>query len=157
MKRILTFVMLFLGTFAFAQKHSVTGKVTDQTGYPVIGLSVIEQGTQNGAITDADGNYSITTASPSSVLVFDALGYTTVTEQVGGRSVINVEVAEEALALDAVVAIGYGSVRKKDLTTAVSIVSTEDVATRPITEASGLIQGKVAGVQVQQTSGLPGS
>ena len=157
MKRILTIVMLFLGTFAFAQKHSVTGKVTDQTGYPVIGLSVIEQGTQNGAITDADGNYSITTASPSSVLVFDALGYTTVTEQVGGRSVINVEVAEEALALDAVVAIGYGSVRKKDLTTAVSIVSTEDVATRPITEASGLIQGKVAGVQVQQTSGLPGS
>ena len=87
MKRILTIVMLFLGTFAFAQKHSVTGKVTDQTGYPVIGLSVIEQGTQNGAITDADGNYSITTASPSSVLVFDALGYTTVTEQVGGRSV----------------------------------------------------------------------
>ena len=64
---------------------------------------------------------------------------------------------DATLALDAVVAIGYGSVRKKDLTTAVSIVSTEDAALRPVSEASGLIQGKVAGVQVQQTSGLPGS
>lgn len=70
---------------------------------------------------------------------------------------MNVALAEESLVLDEVVAIGYGSVRKKDLTTAVSTVSTEDMQLRPVTEASGFIQGKVAGVQVTQTSGLPGS
>ncbi len=91
------------------------------------------------------------------VLEFTALGYSTVVEQVNNRAVIDVESAEEAMVLDAVVAIGYGSVRKKDLTTAVSTVSTEDMKLRPVTEASGFIQGKVAGVTVQQTSGQPGS
>ena len=156
MKKILVFILMLTGTLAFAQRHAVTGRVTDPSGEPVIGLTVLEQGTTNGATTDANGKYSIT-AAPSSVLSFEALGYTTVTETVGSRNVIDVVVSEEALELDAVVAIGYGSVRKKDLTTAVSIVSTDDAIHRPITEASGLIQGKVAGVQVQQTSGLPGS
>ena len=157
MKRILVFVMMLLSMAAYAQKRTITGTVVDGTGYPVIGMMVLEQGTQNGAVTGTDGQYSISVSGPAAVLVFDALGYATVTETVGNRSVINVTVTEEALALDAVVAIGYGSVRKKDLTTAVSIVSTEDVNFRPVTEASGLIQGKVAGVQVQQTSGQPGS
>ena len=157
MKKLIVFVMLLLGATAFAQKRTVTGTVTDELGYPVIGMMVLEEGTQNGSATDANGRYSITVASDNSVLVFDALGYQTVRETVGGRSVIDVTAPEEALMLDAVVAIGYGSVRKKDLTTAVSVVSTEDVNLRPVTEASGLIQGKVAGVQVQQTSGLPGA
>ena len=78
-------------------------------------------------------------------------------EAVNNRAVVDVVSAEEAMVLDAVVAIGYGSVRKKDLTTAVSTVSTEDMKLRPVTEASGFIQGKVAGVTVQQTSGQPGS
>ena len=149
--------MMFLGVAAYAQRKAVTGTVTDGSGYPAIGITVMEQGTQNGTVTDADGRYSITVSGPQAVLVYEALGYGTVTETVAGRSVIDVTIQEEALALDAVVAIGYGSVRKKDLTTAVSIVSTEDAALRPVSEASGLIQGKVAGVQVQQTSGLPGS
>ncbi|MBO4634830.1 MAG: TonB-dependent receptor [Bacteroidales bacterium] len=157
MKKILVFVMLLLGMTAYAQKHAVTGTVTDGTGYPVIGMMVLEQGTQNGAVTGQDGQYSITVSSPSATLVFDALGYASLEEPVRGRRVVNVTVTEESLTLDAVVAIGYGSVRKKDLTTAVSIVSTEDINFRPVTEASGLIQGKVAGVQVQQTSGQPGS
>jgi len=157
MKRLIVFVMLLLSVSVFAQKRTVTGTVTDNLGYPVIGMMVLEEGTQNGSATDADGRYSITVAGDQSVLVFDALGYANVRETVAGRSVIDVTVKEESLMLDAVVAIGYGSVRKKDLTTAVSVVSTEDVTLRPVTEASGLIQGKVAGVQVQQTSGLPGS
>jgi TonB-linked SusC/RagA family outer membrane protein len=148
---------MLLSVAAYAQKRTVTGTVKDGSGLPAIGITVLEQGTQNGTVTDADGRYSITVAGAQSVLSYEALGYSTVTETVGSRSVIDVTVLEEALELDAVVAIGYGSVRKKDLTTAVSIVSTEDAALRPVTEASGLIQGKVAGVQVQQTSGLPGS
>ena len=107
-------------------------------------------------VTDVDGAYSITVSSPQATLEFNALGYETVVEQVGGRAVIDVVSAEEATALEGAVAIGYGSVRKQDLTTAVSVVSNDDMKLRPVSEASGFIQGKVAGVQVQQTSGLPG-
>ena len=157
MRKILSILILtLLGVSAYAQV-AVRGKVVDQNGEPVIGLTVLERGTQNGVVTDADGNYAITVRGADAVLEFNSLGYATVQETVGGRNVINVVAAEEALQLDAVVAIGYGSVRKRDLTTAVSVVSTEDIQLRPVTEASGFIQGKVAGVQVTQTSGLPGS
>lgn len=158
MRKYLTMlVLLIAGTAAFAQQHSVKGTVVDSQGYPVIGMTVMEKGTQNGTTTDADGNYLLNLSSASSAVEFNALGYKAVTEQVAGRSVINITAQEEAIALDAVVAIGYGTVRKRDLTTAVSTVSNEDMQLRPVTEASGFIQGKVAGVTVQQTSGLPGS
>ena len=170
MRKILTAALLLLGITAFAQQHSVKGTVTDQNGYPVIGMAVLtdqngypvigmavqEQGTSNGVVTDENGEYSITVASPQASLEFNSLGYETVIEQVNGRAVIDVVSSESAIALDAVVAIGYGSVKKQDLTTAVSVVSNEDMKLRPVSDASGFIQGKVAGVQVQQTSGLPG-
>ena len=158
MRKYLTMVMLLLiGMTAYAQQHSVKGTVVDQNGVPVIGMTVMEMGTQNGTTTDIDGNYQLGVSSGNASLEFAALGYATVVEQINNRAVINVVSEEEAMVLDAVVAIGYGSVRKKDLTTAVSTVSTEDMKLRPVTEASGFIQGKVAGVTVQQTSGLPGS
>lgn len=157
MKKFLVILTLLLGPLALAQRQTVTGTVTDRSGEPVMGLAVLEQGTSNGAITDLDGKYTITVSSRDALLEYTAIGYATAIEVVGSRTVIDVVVEDESLFLDAVVAIGYGSVRKRDLTTAVSTVSTEDVAFRPVTEASGLIQGKVAGVQVQQTSGLPGS
>ena len=157
MKKILVFVMMLLSITAFAQKHIVTGTVTDGQGVPVVGVMVIEKGTTNGVVTDGNGYYSITVSGSGAVLLFDVLGYSNASETVGNRDTVNVTITEEALELDAVVAIGYGSVRKADLTTAVSVVSTEDVSFRPVTEAAGLIQGKVAGVQVQQTSGQPGS
>ena len=157
MHKLLVVLLMFASVVSFAQQHSVNGTVKDQNGQPVIGLTVLEQGTKNGVITNADGRYDITVSSSEAVLEFSSLGYSTVTEKVGGRVVINVDVHETAIALDAVVAIGYGSVRKKDLTTAVSTVNTEDMALRPVTDASGFIQGKVSGVQVTQTSGQPGS
>ena len=158
MRKYLTMVVLLIMSIPmFAQQHSVKGTVVDQNGQPIIGMTVMEQGTQNGTTTDIDGNYQITVSSGEAVLEFTALGYQTVVEAVNNRSVIDITSAEEAMVLDAVVAIGYGSVRKKDLTTAVSTVSTEDMKLRPVTEASGFIQGKVAGVTVQQTSGQPGS
>lgn len=156
MRKILTLALLFLSVSVFAQQHSVKGTVTDQNGLPVIGMAVMEQGTTNGVVTDENGEYSITVASPQASLEFNSLGYETVIEQVNGRAVIDVVSSESAIALDAVVAIGYGAVKKQDLTTAVSVVSNEDMKLRPVSDASGFIQGKVAGVQVQQTSGLPG-
>ncbi len=156
-KFLVLILMLCAGTFAHAQQ-TVKGTVVDNTGLPIIGLSVIEVGTNNGTTTDVDGNYSITIKGGADVsLEFNSLGYATVTEKVNGRSVINVTMQDDAIMLDAVVAIGYGTVKKRDLTTAVSTVSTDDVKLRPVNEASGFIQGKVAGVTVQQTSGLPGS
>lgn len=158
MRKYLTMVVLLFTSMAIhAQQHSVKGTVVDQNGLPVIGMTVMEQGTGNGTTTDADGNWQLNVSSGGANLEFSSLGYQTIVEKVGSRAVINVTSAEEAIALDAVVAIGYGSVRKKDLTTAVSTVSNEDMKLRPVTEASGFIQGKVAGVTVQQTSGLPGS
>ena len=156
MRKILTLALLFLSVSVFAQQHSVKGTVTDQNGLPVIGMAVMEQGTTNGVVTDENGEYSITVSSPDVTLEFYSLGYETVTEAVRGRAVIDVVSGEEATALEGAVAIGYGTVKKQDLTTAVSVVSNEDMKLRPVSEASGFIQGKVAGVQVQQTSGLPG-
>lgn len=144
MRKFLVVLLMFASVLAFAQQHSVNGTVKDQNGQPVVGLTVLEQGTKNGVITNVDGHYDIRVSSSESVLEFSALGYSTVTEKVGGRTNIDVEVNETAIALDAVVAIGYGSVRKKDLTTAVSTVNTEDMALRPVTDASGFIQGKVS-------------
>ena len=150
-------LLLATALSALAQQHTVKGTVVDSQGYPLPGLTVMEKGTQNGTVTDSKGAYTLNVSSPSAVLEFDSLGYRTLTVPVGDRAVIDATVEEEAIALDAVVAIGYGTVRKRDLTTAVSTVSNEDMALRPITETSGFIQGKVAGVTVQQTSGLPGS
>ncbi len=158
MRKCLTMVLLLVASLsALAQQHTVRGTVVDPQGYPVAGLTVMEKGTSNGTATDSQGTYTLNLSSGQAVLEFNSLGYRTLTVQVGGKSVIDVTVEEEAIALDAVVAIGYGTVRKRDLTTAVSTVSNEDMALRPVTEASGFIQGKVAGVTVQQTSGLPGS
>ena len=138
-------------------ERTVSGTVVDSDGVPVIAMGVVEDGTPNGTVTDADGNYTITLTGSDPVLRYEALGYSVVREKVGGRARINVTVKTEAIALDAVVAIGYGTAKKRDLTTAISTISTEDMKTRPITDAAGFIQGKVAGVTAQQTSGLPGS
>ncbi len=158
MRKYLSLVMLlFVSVAIHAQQRSVKGTATDQNGLPIIGMSVLEQGTDNGTVTDIDGQWQLSVSSAEASLEFAALGYQTIVEKVGNRSVIDIVSAETAIALDAVVAIGYGTVRKKDLTTAVSTVSNEEMKVRPVTEASGFIQGKVAGVSVQQTSGLPGS
>lgn len=158
MRKYLSLVMLlFVSVAIHAQQRSVKGTATDQNGLPIIGMSVVEQGTDNGTVTDIDGQWQLSVSSAEASLEFAALGYQTIVEKVGNRSVIDIVSSETAIALDAVVAIGYGTVRKKDLTTAVSTVSNEEMKVRPVTEASGFIQGKVAGVSVQQTSGLPGS
>lgn len=140
-----------------SESFIVNGKVTDQNGLPIAGLVVVQKGTSNGVTTGADGSYKIEVSDKDATLEFSALGYATVEERIQGRHSINVTTSEETLMLDEVIAIGYGSVKKKDLTTAVASVSTEDMQLRPVSEASGFIQGKVAGVQVIQTSGLPGS
>lgn len=156
---VLAAMLTVFAPAAFAQSApTVTGTVTDQSGLPVIGATIIEQGTTNGATTGVDGSYSLKLrgGGNSANLIFLSLGFVSQTVPVNGRTKIDVKLAEDAVALDAVVAIGYGTVKQKDLTTAVSIVKTDDLARRPITSASGALQGKAAGVQVIQPNGSPG-
>lgn len=157
MKKYLVLALMLLCTASFAQQFRVKGVIVDKGGVPVVGMTVLEKGTKNGTTTDIDGVYTLEVSSAEAVLEFISLGYKTVSVAVNSQSVVDVTVEEESLGLDEVVVIGYGTVKKRDLSTAVSVVSTDDMNLRPVTQASGFIQGKVAGVTVQQTSGQPGS
>lgn len=155
----LAIAMLFAPvSAAWAQSTDVSGVVTDKSGQPIIGATVLEKGTTNGVSTGIDGNYTLKLRSDvrAASLEFQSLGYVSQTIAVNGRTKIDVQLSEDAIALDAVVAIGYGTVKQKDLTTAVSVVKTDDLDRRPVTSVSGALQGKAAGVQVIQPNGAPG-
>ena len=157
MKNKLSAFMLALfatvGTL-FAQNR-VVGTVTDDIG-PVIGASVMEKGTQNGAVTDLDGNYVIT-VKPGATLVFSSIGYATQEIAVGSQSTINVLLKEDTEFLDEVVVVGYGTMKRSDLSGASVSMKEEDLKGSIITNLDQSLQGRAAGVSAVQTSGAPGS
>ena len=138
----------------FAQAQEVSGNVSDANG-PLPGASVVEKGTTNGTQTDFDGNFIIT-VSENATLVISYIGYSTTEEAVNERSTVNVTLAEDAQALDEVVIIGYGTTTVKDATGSVTSVTAKDFNGGVISSPEQLIQGKTAGVNIQQTSGEPG-
>ncbi len=151
--------MLLTLTFSlsvYAQNITVTGTVIDNTGEPLIGATVMQKGTQHGVATDIDGNYTITVPAKSA-LVFSYIGYDTREESVNNRSKIDVVLSPNSTMLDEVVAIGYGTVRKKDLTGAVASVSGSELAKVPVTSAAQALAGKAAGVNIVSQSGAPGA
>ena len=137
------------------QQRRVTGKVVDASGNPLPGVNILEKGTTNGAISDADGNYTLTVASANSILSFSFIGYVTQESLVGTQSIVNVTLAEAVSALEEIVVVGYSTQARKSLTGAVSTVNaatlSESSAVNPITR----LQGKVAGVTIlnQHTPG----
>ncbi len=139
------------------QQSNVTGAITDSSGEPLIGVTVVVKGTTNGTITDFDGNYTLSNVPDDAVVVFSFIGMSTQEVAVAGKSVIDVVLEEEAIGLDEVVAVGYGVQRKSSLTGSISQVKDEDVSNRTITSAEQALQGKTAGVQIVTTSGAPGS
>lgn len=150
------FLLLMLPMSFFAQQ-TVNGTVTESaTGLPVPGVNIIVQGTTNGTITDFDGNYTLTNVENENVLVFSFLGFTTKEVAYTGQETVNIQLDESENALDEIVVIGYGSVRKKDATGAVNQVSTEDFNKGQISTAGELITGKIAGVNVTSGGGAPG-
>jgi iron complex outermembrane receptor protein len=142
--------------FGLAQAQEVSGTVSDATG-PLPGASVVVKGTTTGTQTDFDGNYTLDGVDANAVLVFSYIGYATQEVPVNGRSTINVTLEEDAQALDEVVIIGYGQTTVKDATGSVTAVTSEDFNGGVISSPEQLIQGKTAGVNIQQTSGEPGA
>jgi TonB-dependent starch-binding outer membrane protein SusC len=156
-KLMLSLFLICFSAGLMAQKHTVTGKVNDegdQAGIP--GATVLEKGTTNGTITDADGKYSITVSNTMDTLVFSFIGYKTMEIPVIGRAVVDVVLISDLTELDEVVVIGYGTQKKKVVTGAISTVNSEQIERIPVLRVEQAMQGQTAGVQVTQMSGQPG-
>lgn len=139
------------------QQRSVSGKVTDSAGGPLPGVSVVVKGTTTGTITDIDGKYSLGNIPANASLIFSFVGMKTLEVEVGGKSSLNVKLEEESIGLEEVVAVGYGTVKKSDLTGSVSSVKTTELQQTPMTSIDQGLIGRASGVQVTQTSGMPGA
>ena len=139
--------------FAFAQK-TIRINVKDSSGEPVIGASVLEKGTRNGGVTDFDGNLTIKLSGNNPVQI-SYIGMKSQTVKVGNKTSIDVVLEDDATTLNDVVVIGYGTVRKKDLTGSVATVNNKALAEVPVASASEALTGKMAGVQVTTTEGSP--
>ena len=148
----LMLVMLLVSATALAQSVTVTGNVTDQTGEVVIGASILEKGTSNGTITDFDGNFSIS-VDANATLVISYVGYQTQEVALKGKKVVNVVMSEDAQLLQEVVAVGYGTQTKKEITGSVSSVKAESFNQGVSANPMGLIQGKVAGLTIIKNGG----
>lgn len=145
--------------YSSAQQNGrkVSGKVTDASGASLPGVSVVVKGTTNGVITDNGGNYSISNIPENSTLQFSFVGMKTQEVAVGGKSSISVKLEEETTNIEEVVAIGYGTMKKSDITGSVASVTPEKLVDRPVTNVGQALQNKVAGVQViKQAAGDPG-
>ena len=147
-------IMLFFAASLSAQ--TVKGTVIDNTGEPVIGASVFEQGVQgNGVATDIDGNFTLTLKGNSKKLKISYIGMKTQIVNVAGKSTVSVKLEDESNSLNDVVVIGYGTVKKKDLTGSVSSISAKDIANVPVSNVSEAMTGKLAGVNITTTEGSP--
>lgn len=154
---IISLLILPLFSQVIAQENTtITGNVADKYGEPVPGLTVVEKGTTNGTITNLDGDYTITVSGSTSILVFSFVGMETQEIQVNNNLVINVSMEDSSIELEEVVAIGYGSVKKGDLTGAVATISSDDLEKVPVTSLDQSLQGMASGVQVTQLSAQPG-
>ena len=138
------------------QQKSVSGKVTDSSGATLPGVSVILKGTTNGTITDSNGKYELSKIPANAVLQFSFVGMKTKEITLGNKTIVNVILVEESVGIEEVVAIGYGTQRKSDLTGSVASVSANNLKERAVTSFGEALIGQIAGVQIQQINGAPG-
>ncbi len=139
------------------QQQKVSGKVTDSSDTPLPGVTVVIKGTTQGTVTNADGEYSIDNIPNDAILQFSFVGMRSQEIIVAGKLQIDVTMQEEAIGIEEVVAIGYGTQKKVNLTGAISTVSGDEMIKRPVTNAATMIQGLLPGVQIVQNSGEPGN
>ena len=139
------------------QGKKVTGVVVDATGEPVIGANVVVKGTTNGTITDFDGNYTIEGVSASDVLVFSYIGYLSQEITIGNQAAINVTLSEDSQALEEVVVVGYGVMRKSDVTGSIGVAKGDELTKNQNFSALDNLRGKVSGVNIFSNSSQPGA
>ncbi|MDE6629764.1 MAG: TonB-dependent receptor plug domain-containing protein, partial [Muribaculaceae bacterium] len=149
-------LMLAVSVTALAQTLTVHGTVVDPDGEPVIGGTVLVSGTNKATATDIDGKYSLAGVPSDGKLEFRYVGFQNLTENVAGRSEINVTMKQDSQLLDEVVVVGYGVQKKSDVTGAMTNVSAKELNTRPVSNAFEALQGKAAGVDIT-TSERPGT
>ena len=143
--------------FAFAQNTTVSGKIVDTGGDALIGVNVTVKGTIHGTVTDVNGSYVLSNVPAKSTLVISYVGFKTEEVAVSGRAAINVTLKEDAIGLDEFVAIGYGTVKKRDLTGAVSSVKADEIKLAPVSNPIEAMQGRVAGLDIAREDGRVGA
>ena len=157
MKQKVTLIYLLLfSVFAFSQQIKVTGTIKDNSGYPLPGVNIVEDGTQNGVTSDFDGKFSIS-ANKGSILTFTYVGFKTQTITVDKSVNLDLVLTDDVAKLDEIVAIGYGSQTKKEVTGAVSVISAKTIEDLKPIKVEQALQGTVSGVNVTSSSGAPGA
>ena len=155
-KRFLLLLTVMLQV-TFLNAQTIQGKVSEAaSGESLIGATVVVKGTTTGTVTNNDGSYSLNVPNLQDTLVFSFIGYTTLEIPIAGRTMINIQMKESEVMLSEMVVIGYGTVKKSDLTGSVAVVSSEDLNRIPASNFTNALQGRAPGVLVTQT-GSPGS
>lgn len=154
-KVLIALLMAFVVHLGFAQERSVRGTITDENGSPLPGVNVVERGTTNGTQTDFDGNYAINVQS-GQTLVFSYLGYKDVSVAIGSQTVVNIQMEEDAQALEEVVVIGYGVQRRTEITGSIASVSGADIQGLVTPSFESQLAGRAAGVQITSSTGIIG-
>lgn len=149
-------LLLLSATGAWAQGLEVKGRVTGETGGGLPGVTVVLKGTTNGASTDVNGNFSLNVPGGSGTLVVSFVGYTTQEVAINNRTTINISLVPDTKTLEEVVVVGYGSQLKKEVTGAVQTIASKELKDLPVAQVTQKLQGKVAGVQINQATGKPG-
>lgn len=139
-----------------AQQQKVNGTVTDAEGQPLPGVTVVVKGTTTGTVTDVDGNYNIPVPAGNQSLLFSFVGMKSVEVPIAGRNTINLKMEEETVGIDEVVAIAYGTARKKDLTGSISTIKGELISSQSVSTVTKALEGAVPGIQVSSVDGQPG-
>jgi TonB-linked SusC/RagA family outer membrane protein len=159
LQHILTMFLFFLmAQNVFAQSVEITGTIVDsEDQMPLPGVNILEKGTNNGSSTDFDGDYRFNVSSANAVLVISFMGYKTQEVALNGRTNVNIKLVTDQQQLDEVVLVGFGTVKKSDLTGAVATISGEELKKQPISNVAEALTGRLAGVKVTSSEGSPDS
>lgn len=153
---VVMMLLSLLPFWGFAQNVNVKGVVYDETGEPAIGVNILKKGTTEGTITDVDGKYEIA-IEKGDILVFSYIGYTSQEVVYKGQAKLDVRMEQDTETLDEVIVVGYGTMKKSDLTGAISSVNVDELASRATTNPAEALQGKVSGVNIQKMGGNAGA
>lgn len=153
---LLFILTLVFGSQTLYAQNLITGTISDANG-PLAGASVVAKGTTTGAVSDFDGNYSISVPDGVTTLVFSYVGFAPQEADINGQSIINVVLSEDAEALSEVVVVGYGTQRKADLTGSVASIGAVDIVKQPIVSPDQVLAGTISGVNITNRSGDPGA